>query len=451
MWKTHQNSERGWLQIFKRRINVYLSISISLILISIILIAFKVPSGISLFLLICAFLITLSYILIETNEVEEIEEHIKLAIQEKKFKKFGNEERLDQFDELRNLVETISTKYINNTNELSYLKVFIEGLAETIEDGFFIVSSSGEIVFKNQAAENFIKLKDKKIFYEAIRNSRMIDFISKALEHKTTSQENIEIDDAKYLATVKPISVNDNDLYLLFYFKKANNIQSEALIEREFLEAVSHEMKTPLSSIIGTVEIIESENFIKKKGEKFLEILKENAKRLSDLTERILKISEVNTLKSNLNEVLNLKKIGENSIQKYKALFEEKGVALKAELEDDVSIKGNQFLIEDVIINLIENAYKYTDKGEVRFSIKKDGEFGIIEVEDTGKGIKEENLEKIFEPFYREDKSRNEQVKGTGLGLTITNKIVELHKGKIEVQSRVGKGTLFRVKIPLAS
>lgn len=358
---------------------------------------------------------------------------------------------MDQFDELRNLVETISTKYINNTNELSYLKVFIEGLAETIEDGFFIVSSSGEIVFKNQAAENFIKLKDKKIFYEAIRNSRMIDFISKALEHKTTSQENIEIDDAKYLATVKPISVNDNDLYLLFYFKKANNIQSEALIEREFLEAVSHEMKTPLSSIIGTVEIIESENFIKKKGEKFLEILKENAKRLSDLTERILKISEVNTLKSNLNEVLNLKKIGENSIQKYKALFEEKGVALKAELEDDVSIKGNQFLIEDVIINLIENAYKYTDKGEVRFSIKKDGEFGIIEVEDTGKGIKEENLEKIFEPFYREDKSRNEQVKGTGLGLTITNKIVELHKGKIEVQSRVGKGTLFRVKIPLAS
>ncbi len=451
MWKTHQNSERGWLQIFKRRINVYLSISISLILISILLIAFKVPSGISLFLLICAFLIILSYILIETNEVEEIEEHIKLAIQEKKFKKFGNEERLDQFEELRNLVETISTKYINNTNELSYLKVFIDGLAETIDDGFFIVNSSGEIVFKNQAAESFIKLKNKKIFYEAIRNSRMIDFISKALEHKTAFQEHIEIDDAKYLATVKPISVNDNYFYLLFYFKKANNIQSEALIEREFLEAVSHEMKTPLSSIIGTVEIIESENFIKKKGEKFLEILKENARRLSDLTERILKISEVNTLKSNLNEVLNLKKIGENSIQKYKALFEEKGVALKAKLEDDVFIKGNQFLIEDVIINLIENAYKYTDKGEVRFSIKKDGEFAIIEVEDTGKGIKEENLEKIFEPFYREDKSRNEQVKGTGLGLTITNKIVELHKGKIEVQSRVGEGTLFRVKIPLAS
>ena len=451
MWETHQNSERSWLQIFKRRINLYLSISISLILISILLIAFKVPSGISLFLLICAFLITLSYILVETNEVEEIEEHIKLAIQEKKFKKFGNEERLDQFEELRNLVETISTEYINNTNELSYLKVFIDGLAETINDGFFIVSSSGEIVFKNQAAESFIKLKNKKIFYEAIRNSRMIDFISKALEHRKASQENIEIDDAKYLATVKPISVNDNDFYLLFYFKKANNIQSEALIEREFLEAVSHEMKTPLSSIIGTVEIIESENFIKKKGEKFLEILKENAKRLSDLTERILKISEVNTLKSNLNEVLNLKKIGENSIQKYKALFEEKGVALKTELEDDIFIKGNQFLIEDVIINLIENAYKYTDKGEVRFSIKKDGEFAIIEVEDTGKGIKEENLEKIFEPFYREDKSRNEQMRGTGLGLTITNKIVELHKGKIEVKSRVGEGTLFRVKIPLAS
>jgi signal transduction histidine kinase len=410
-----------------------------------------VPSGISLFLLICAFLVTLSYILIETNEVEEIEEHIKLAIQEKKFKKFGNEERLDQFDELRNLVETVSTEYINNTNELSYLKVFIDSLAETINDGFFIVSSSGEIVFKNQAAESFIKLKNKKIFYEAIRNSRMIDFISKALEHKTAFQEHIEIDDTKYLATVKPISVNDNDFYLLFYFKKANNIQSEALIEREFLEAVSHEMKTPLSSIIGTVEIIESENFIKKKGEKFLEILKENARRLSDLTERILKISEINTLKSNLNEVLNLKKIGENSIQKYKALFEEKGVELKAKLEDDVFIKGNQFLIEDVIINLIENAYKYTDKGEVRFSIKKYGEFAIIEVEDTGKGIKEENLEKIFEPFYREDKSRNEQMRGTGLGLTITNKIVELHKGKIEVKSRVGKGTLFRVKIPLAS
>ncbi|MBP8613115.1 MAG: HAMP domain-containing histidine kinase [Candidatus Atribacteria bacterium] len=449
----HQNSERGWLQIFKRRINIYLSISISLILIAILLIAFKVPSYISLFLLICAFLITLSYILNETNEVEDIEEHIKLAIEEKKFKKFGNEERLDQFNTLRKLVESISTEYINNANELLYLKVFIDGLSQTIDDGFFIVSSKGEIVFKNRAAENFIKLKDKKIFYEAIRNSKMIDFISKALEQKTVPLENIEIeiDDIKYLTTVKPITVNDNDFYLLFYFKKVNNMQSEALIEREFLEAVSHEMKTPLSSIIGTVEIIESENFIKKKGEKFLEILKENSKRLADLTERILKISEINTLKSNLNEVLNLKKIGENSIQKYKELFEEKGVALKVDVEDDVFIKGNQFLIEDVIINLIENAYKYTDKGEVRFSIKKDGGAAIIEVEDTGKGIKEENLEKIFEPFYREDKSRNEQVRGTGLGLTITNKIVELHKGKIEVRSSVGKGTLFRVKIPLAS
>jgi len=186
--------------------------------------------------LICAFLITLSYILNETNEVEDIEEHIKLAIEEKKFKKFGNEERLDQFNTLRKLVESISTEYINNANELLYLKVFIDGLSQTIDDGFFIVSSKGEIVFKNRAAENFIKLKDKKIFYEAIRNSKMIDFISKALEQKTVPLENIEIeiDDIKYLTTVKPITVNDNDFYLLFYFKKVNNMQSEALIEREF-------------------------------------------------------------------------------------------------------------------------------------------------------------------------------------------------------------------------
>jgi signal transduction histidine kinase len=207
-------------------------------------------------------------------------------------------------------------------------------------------------------------------------------------------------------------------------------------------------MKTPLSSILGTVEILENENFIKKKGLQFLTILKENTERLKKLTERILKLSEIESVRNSLKEIVDLTKLGEEVVKKFENQFKEKGLEFTYEIQENTKIRGNYFLLEDVLINLLENAMKYTESGRVSLKIFKDEKYAYIEVEDTGKGIREENIDKIFEPFYREDRSRNENVKGTGLGLTITKRIVDMHSGEIKVESKPGAGTKFTLKFP---
>jgi signal transduction histidine kinase len=396
-------------------------------------------------LLSLAIVILIFYLFNELNDLKNLEQLLKLTLDGNEIK--GVEKSLLIFDEIRENTLLLNKSYISKLKELNDLQTICNELSKKIDEAIIIINSQGEIIFKNPQSDSIIKLKDKKIYYEAIRNSEMISLISNALESEKEIKKQIEINGTLYDISAFPIIIKETP-HLLLIIKKLDDFKVETLLKTQFLEAVSHEMKTPLSSILGTVEILENEGFIKKKGEKFLQILKENTERLKKLTERILKLSEIESGRNSLKEIVDFSKLSNEVIKKFENHFKEKGLEFSYNIELNSTIRGNYFLLEDVLINLLENALKYTEKGKVMLNVFSDDKFIYVVIEDTGKGIKEENVDKIFEPFYREDSSRNEIVKGTGLGLTITKRIVQMHSGEIKVESKLGAGTKFTLKFP---
>jgi len=443
--KVYCYGEGGWLQIPIRRINFTLLSAAGLILISLITLPFRNLLGLSFTLLTISFLILVAYIFIESNEIGDLEKFLKNLIEKKEIKNFEGDSKI--FEEVRIFLKTLGESYLKGECDLRNIRTICNEISSKVDEAIIIINAEGEIVFKNKEAENLIKLKDKKLYYEAIRNSTIITIIGNALKENKTIEQNVEINGVLYNATLSPVTLYDRQ-HTLAIFRKLEDFRNEKFLKSQFLEAVSHEMKTPLSSILGTVEILENENFIKKKGLQFLTILKENTERLKKLTERILKLSEIESVRNSLKEIVDLTKLGEEVVKKFENQFKEKGLEFTYEIQENTKIRGNYFLLEDVLINLLENAMKYTESGRVSLKIFKDEKYAYIEVEDTGKGIREENIDKIFEPFYREDRSRNENVKGTGLGLTITKRIVDIHSGEIKVESKPGAGTKFTLKFP---
>ncbi len=230
--------------------------------------------------------------------------------------------------------------------------------------------------------------------------------------------------------------------------EKANKAKTE------FLSSMSHEIRTPLNAIIGFSECI--------KGAKSINEATENAQDI---------ISAANTLLETVNGVLDISKIEAGKIELHKTnydplmLFEEcaklirpriedKAIEFKTEYAKDIPkiLNGDYANVKKTIINILTNAAKYTDKGVITFSVscinKSNMSTLIISVEDTGRGIKKENIDRLFNKFDRLDESGNTTIEGTGLGLAITKKLIELMKGKITVQSTYQKGSKFTLMIP---
>ena len=125
-----------------------------------------------------------------------------------------------------------------------------------------------------------------------------------------------------------------------------------------------------------------------------------------------------------------------------------KGLALKVEVVPELIVNGDPFLLEQMLLNLLDNAVKYTEMGEVTLRASQKGDRVEIDVSDTGVGIPQEHLPRIFERFYRVDKARSRELGGTGLGLSIVKHIAQIHNGDIQVESHVGSGTTFTISFP---
>lgn len=218
---------------------------------------------------------------------------------------------------------------------------------------------------------------------------------------------------------------------------------------QKFISDISHEFQTPLTSIQGFANILKEEDLPKEQREKYANIILYNSKRLSTLTKNMLQLTlldrdEIELEFTHYSLVDQLKRI----VSTQESMAANKDIEIKFEIpKKDIVIYGDEQRMEQVWINIISNAIKYTNEhGLITIMIKKGKEIEV-EIEDTGIGMSKEVISHIFERFYREDKARN--VEGNGLGLSIVKRIVDLHNGKIEVESTVDVGTIFRVKLPL--
>ena len=236
---------------------------------------------------------------------------------------------------------------------------------------------------------------------------------------------------------------------IVLVFHDITEIKEIEKMKRDFVANVSHELRTPLTAIKGFVEtLLDEEKDLNKKH--YLKIIQRHTDRLINIVKDLLLLSQLEERRSKLEiEDVNLKRLLEDISKMFIEKIKQKKLKLKIEIQKDLPlVKADPFKLEQMFINLIDNAIKYTDKGEIKISIEQIDNLIKIVVADTGIGISEKHLSRIFERFYVVDKSRSRRYGGTGLGLSIVKHVVLLHNGKIEVKSKKNKGTKFTIYLP---
>lgn len=227
-------------------------------------------------------------------------------------------------------------------------------------------------------------------------------------------------------------------------------------IRKDFVANVSHELKTPITSIKGFVEtLLEGDLTNPAQTRQFLEVIAKNTHRLDAIIDDLLSLSRLEDGQSKRDIVFKttyLKTILTNAIELSRIKAEQKQITINLNCTDDLKINANTLLLEQAVFNLIDNAIKYSDANKaIKLNARESEKELLISVEDNGNGIEQKHLSRIFERFYVVDKSRSRKLGGTGLGLAIVKHIVGLHKGHITVQSTVGQGSCFTIHLPKAS
>lgn len=220
--------------------------------------------------------------------------------------------------------------------------------------------------------------------------------------------------------------------------------------EKQFTADASHELRTPLSVIQGEATLALSKDRSVDEYRKSIEDIYQETERMSSILKRLLFLARHEGSKKPEFETINLTELLDELISDMEILCEDKSISCQLHATDDVLVKGDRVILRELFYNLIENAIRYTPKGgEISINLStRDGE-ACVAVIDNGIGIPEEHFEHIFKRFYRVDKSRSRSEGGAGLGLSICQRIVEIHGGAIEVESKVGKGSTFIVLLPL--
>ena len=214
-----------------------------------------------------------------------------------------------------------------------------------------------------------------------------------------------------------------------------------------FIQDMTHEIKTPIATINSAIELLDTKNSIADSDKECFDIILSQTDNINKLVNDILTLSEIELEQTNENKnftTFNLNKIVEKAI----SYLNIQNTNISFLSKCDIDIYANEDLLITAIINLLNNAIKYSGSLKIDVITEQENGNAIISVKDYGVGIKEEHLEKLFTRFYRVDKARSRQTGGTGLGLAIVKHIAQLHKGSVSVESEVGKGSTFKIVLP---
>jgi len=332
-------------------------------------------------------------------------------------------------------------------HELSFQKDNLNSIFASIQEGFAVLDNKGRIILSNESFKNITqnKLVDGKLYWEVIRDVKFGELVKKVRGNKRNLSEELELTGKFYLCSATFLTLREQIVIVFSDITETKNMEK---IKRDFVVNVSHELRTPLTAIKGFAETLEEE--VDGNAKTYAEVIKRNTDRLISIVQDLLLLSELEEKGSKLeSDDVNLTHLVDNVIRIFKSRLTEKGLDFQLSVENGLPVlKGDSFKLEQMLINLLDNAIKYTEKGKVVLALKRKDETVEIIVEDTGIGIPQEHLSRIFERFYVVDKSRSKKLGGTGLGLSIVKHIVLSHKGTIAVESSLTKGTTFTISLP---
>ncbi len=326
-------------------------------------------------------------------------------------------------------------------------------ILENMQEGMVILNGEKKILSVNRSAMNFLQPAEHnpvgKPMVSLSRNMELLDAVEKA--HEGTAGSGIlEHGSQKLRYFVNPVLAGQAVGGVIVLVMDVTE-QYKAQKEREDFSAnVSHELKTPLTTISGFAEMMKS-GMVREEEEvkDFSSMIYIEARRLLSLIDDIMRLSKIEEGRETFSEPVALLQLAKEAASLLETEAEKRNIEIVVQ-GDNVTVPGNATMLYEMIRNLCENAVKYNvDGGKVWITVKTQPDAHIsLCVKDTGIGIPRKDHERIFERFYRVDKSRSKQTGGTGLGLSIVKHIVERHHGKIRLQSQEGKGTTMEILLP---
>jgi len=374
-------------------------------------------------------------------------------------------------DEISDLI-TYSTQMVEKLNSerenIELEKDKLDTILSLIDDGVIALNEQFKVVLCNKAATMLYETDETGLINQNITNlgvlkdsSQLVnwdDVIELSVNHTETIYSLLHHDKVNYIKIfVKELANNPNDFKWLVIMQNVTERQELELMKLDFVSVAAHELRTPITSLRGYLSILDQESKTKLSSEEqtFLQRALISSNELSDLVENLLSVAKIErgALKLNISEIDIPKLIKEEiTRQKNIALQKEIQIVVKDTKIDDTKAKGDIFWVSQVIMNLINNAIKYTHNcGKVEISVEHIGEFIKVIITDDGQGIPKEALPYMFEKFFRVSGVLEQGSKGSGLGLFISKSIINQNGGEIGVESEYGKGSTFWFTLPISS
>ena len=362
--------------------------------------------------------------------------------------------RKSEVDTLTNVIGIMTGELKQKLNQVDRQRREIEAILQHMNDGILAFDDKGRIMHLNPAAKEMLGLQ----------NERTFDEIFKKLNVEINMEAILYL--ANWTASEQRVNVGDRIVNIFFAPYKDENDLSSGIIavvqditehvkldemRKEFVADVSHELKTPITSIIGYADTLQDGEYDEETTKKFLNVISQEGRRMSNLVSDLLTLSryDTNRVQKEVTE-FDLGELAKKCQEKLRIEIEKKKQNVECYVTADVPpIKADKAGIERVILNVLSNAIKYTEEhGSIKIYVGFVYNDAYIKIIDNGIGIPEEDMERIFERFYRVDKARSRELGGTGLGLSIAKEILDKNKGSIDIKSKVGKGTEVVIRIP---
>lgn len=383
------------------------------------------------------------------NDMTETMTEISSGNYDVKLKQPPYVELQGQVQSFNHMVDSLK-KVFSNLNEKN---AQLDSVVNSVQESILLVNKDNNILFANKKAHELV--------HSSKLHSQNISTVIRARAISKLIKECIEVDNIiscemkinRHILDVVACPVESGaEQQVLLTIKDITHMRKLENVRSEFVSNVTHELKTPLTSISGFVETLkDNPEMDDTTRNKFLEIIEIESDRLQNLINDILLLSEIENepFATDVQDV-KLSNVVSDVEDILSPTAHEKGVELVSSFGNDIIIRANYNRIKQVLMNLVDNAIKYNKRnGKVYITARSNGEIVTIGVKDTGIGIPKDNLERLFERFYRVDKGRSRQMGGTGLGLSIVKHIIGMYNGDINITSTLNEGTEVTLKLPM--
>ena len=372
----------------------------------------------------------------------------------KKSKKQKRRKKGTEIDSLTNVIEIMTGELKQNLVEVNRQKREIETILLHMTDGIIAFNVKGVVTHINPAARELLNLSENDDSFDKIFNKINLDISMEKimyLENWTASEQRVCIGEKTVNIFFAPYK-DENKLSsgIIAVIQDITEHVKLDNMRKEFVANVSHELKTPITSIIGYADTLADGEYDKETQDRFLNVISSEGNRMANLVSDLLTLSryDTNRVVREITE-FDLGELAKQCQLKLDIEAKKKNQKVECYVTADVPpVKADKNGIERVILNVLSNAIKYTkENGEIKIYVGFVYNDAYIKIIDNGIGIPEQDLGRVFERFYRVDKARSREMGGTGLGLAIAKEIIEQNNGSIDIKSIFGKGTEVVIRI----